>query len=104
MTQAERDMAHAKYLMFLVHNGYRDVETLPDGRWAATFRFVFTHAIIVGKMFDFSGYDDRWCYHTYDDAYTALRAWDGTGEPTGWHRHPASGRRVSDEGDEYNWK
>lgn len=44
------------------------------------------------------GYGDRWCYHTYEAAKAAYDAWDGTGEPTGWHRHPKSGRRFDENG------
>ena len=47
----------------------------------------------MGRIGDYSGYDDRWCYHTLYDAAEALLTWDGTGEPGGWHRHPDSGRR-----------
>ena len=28
-----------------------------------------------------------------EDAVAALKEWDGVGEPKGWMRHPASGRR-----------
>lgn len=73
--------------------GYGDIRPLNDGRYVAIRQFLFTHAIIVGQIGDRCGVDDRWCYHSYAAAKTALCAWDGTGEPLGWHRHPASGRR-----------
>lgn len=38
-------------------------------------------------------YDDEWCYERLDDAFVAALAWDGTGEPVGWMRHPDTGRR-----------
>ena len=41
-------------------------------------------------------YLDRWCYHSVAAAIEAAKAWDGVwpeGEPDGWHRHPATGRR-----------
>lgn len=40
-----------------------------------------------------TGYENVWCYDSVDLAINALEAWDGEGEPTGWKRHPASGRR-----------
>jgi hypothetical protein len=82
-------------------NGYTAVRLLSDGRWAALTKMTFTTAIIVGKVSDRWGYDDRWCYHDPVVALAALNAWDGTGEPLGWHRHPRSGRRVTEEGEEY---
>lgn len=59
---------------------------------AAIMPLAFT-AAIVADLCEW-GYGDRWCYKTYDAAKAALDAWDGTGEPKGWHRHPATGRRV----------
>jgi hypothetical protein len=49
------------------------------------------------------GYEDRWCYSSYEKAKAALDAWsgeDGT-EPAGFHRHPDSGRRRDPDGTEY---
>ena len=40
--------------------GYRDVRPLPGGRWAGIAPFMFTHAIITGRIADHHGYDDRW--------------------------------------------
>lgn len=91
----------AEYLTWLVREcGYRDVRSLGNGRFAAISPLMFTHAIIVGKIGDRYAYDDRWCYHDHASALAALNAWDGTGEPEGWHRHPASGRRRNG-GEEY---
>jgi hypothetical protein len=73
-------------------NGYRNLRPLPGGRWAGIMQFMFTDAIIVGRMGNFETYDDRWCYER-GKADVALEGWDGTGEPEGWHRHPDSGRR-----------
>jgi hypothetical protein len=83
--------------------GYTDVRELPGGRrYAAIMPLGFTHAIITGRIGDMIGIDDRWCYHDKQSAKAALDAWDGTGEPMGWHRHPASGRRVAQEDGEYD--
>lgn len=81
-------------------NDYRDTKRLPDGRYAAIFAKAFTVAIISGQIGDRYGFDHNWCYHDYFDAKSALDAWDGTGEPSGWHRHMPSGRRLSVTGEE----
>lgn len=96
MTDPET-MADLRYLQWLKDDcGYRNIKLLPDGRWGATNQFLFTCAILVGQMRDAYGYADRWCYASEAKAREALEAWDGTGEPTGWHRHPDSGRRRPD--------
>jgi hypothetical protein len=96
MTEAE-----LAYLVWLIEEGeHRHVRLLPNGHWAAIRPMMFTTAIVTGRMFDRIGYDDRWCYHDMASAQAALDAWDGTGEPEGWHRHPGTGRRVSRSPDE----
>jgi hypothetical protein len=95
-----KEAGDAEYLRWLAdENGYLVPRKIPGGRWAAISRLMFTHAIITGKMLDLYGLDNRWCYKDYISAQTALDAWDGTGEPEGWHRHPVTGRRRL-EGDE----
>lgn len=81
---------------------YPAVKILGEGRYAAIYPFIYTHAIILvtRRGYD-TGYEDRWCYHTYEDALVAMAVWDGTGEPKGWHRHPSSGRRRDENGKEY---
>lgn len=71
--------------------GYTNPKQFADGSFAAVFKFMYT-AGIVHKLDEY-GYSDRWCYHSVEDAVAALDAWDGTGEPQGWHRHPKTGRR-----------
>lgn len=89
---------------FLTHlcvvNGYRAPRALAGDRYACIAPFAYTTAIIVGRIGDLTGYDDRWCYHTEADARRALETWDGVGEPEGWHRHPGTGRRMSESADE----
>jgi hypothetical protein len=75
-------------------NDYTDLRFFPNGRNAAITKLMYTCALIADV--DMSGYEDRWCYETYDKAKAALDAWDGEGEPTGWHRHPDTGRRRPD--------
>jgi hypothetical protein len=56
---------------------------------------MFTVAIIVGEPGQ-GWYEDRWCYQDARQALLAAAAWTGPwpgSEPTGWHRHPGSGRR-----------
>lgn len=74
--------------------GYTDARRLPDGRWVCLWRLLFTTAILVIPDGDTLGYSDRWCYHGHDKALAALLAWDGVGEPGGWHRHPGTDRRL----------
>jgi len=69
------------------------------GEWAACYGFIYTCAIVTGRVNDRTGYDQRWCYSTPNDALVALVRWavnSFEGEPEGWHRHPASGRRRPD--------
>lgn len=89
-------MTHAEYLKFLMDNGYTDIKLIGENKWAAILRYMFTHAIILGNIGDIYGFSDRWCYYTHKDAQNSLDAWDGIGEPDGWHRHPDSGRRRPD--------
>jgi hypothetical protein len=92
-----------KFVAYLWECGYRDIKITNCGLWAATFRYMYTHAIILGQMYDRVGFEDRWRYETKEKAEAALRAWDIRGEPDGWHRHPGSGRRRpgSDRDAEY---
>jgi hypothetical protein len=89
-----KDFAQA-FLLWARSEGMKDGKIIPNGCYAAIRRLMFTHAIVVGRIGDFTSLIDRWCYKDYDSAKTALEAWDGNGEPTGWHRHPATGRRVA---------
>lgn len=82
-------------------HGYPYVKLLSDERWAALSPMNFTTAILMGYVDDDYGYEDRWCYNSYEAAKKALDDWDGTGEPRGWHRHPSSGRRVDESGNLY---
>lgn len=72
-------------------NGYTDYREFANGRDACIERLAFTYAILADMTY--WGYGDRWCFHNYTAAKAALDAWNGEGEPTGWHRHPTSGRR-----------
>lgn len=84
------------FLQWLIEQGYHRPRPIGGGRYAAIRPLAFTHAIITGPIGDFTGYENQWCYHSLDAARAALDAWDGVGEPAGWHRHPATGRRRPD--------
>jgi hypothetical protein len=80
---------------FVADNGYRNLEIMPDGRYACILPMLFTHAIIIGDVRGV-GPDDRWCYASLNSAIIWLLEWKKRGfegEPAGWHRHPATGRR-----------
>lgn len=72
-----------------------EVRDLGDGRYACVSRLLFHYTLKVGRIGDDVGYDDRWCYQDLVLALAALRTWNPgeEPEPTGWHRHPNSGRR-----------
>eukprot|EP00919_Chromeraceae_sp_WS-2016_P029646 GHVR01070526.1.p1 GENE.GHVR01070526.1~~GHVR01070526.1.p1 ORF type:complete len:113 (-),score=7.57 GHVR01070526.1:128-466(-) len=79
-------------------NFYIDVRLRGDGLYSAIMPLMFTHAIITGQVGEYNFYTDRWCYGGLEKARAAHDAWDGSGEPEGWHRHPRTGRRrVIDE-------
>jgi hypothetical protein len=90
-------MLTKEYFAWLVSPelGYRDPRRIGDGRCAFIMPKIYTHAIVTARIGDMVGWDDCWCYPTYDDAKAALDVWNGTGEPEGWIRHPDSGRRVA---------
>jgi hypothetical protein len=92
----------ALYLTWLkTECGYLDLRPIDNAQWVGIVPLMYTHAIIIGRLGDMTGYENRWCYESYDNAKAALDAWDGRGEPQGWHRHPISGRRRSKDGLEY---
>lgn len=97
-----REMA---FLMWLKSQGYLHPKPVTGGRWAAISEKMFTIAINTGEMMDFHTVNEHWCYSAGDKATkmesyvlakAAFDAWDGNGEPSGWIRHPASGRRRRD--------
>lgn len=68
------------------------VRKVDDGHWVAVYEFLFTWALITAPLTEVWSYEDRWCYHRFETALAAGWAWDGTGEPEGWHRHPFTNR------------
>lgn len=58
----------------------------------------FTAAVVTTPIASPRTYEGRWCYPDVPAALAAARTWLGEGgfpggEPAGWQRHPASGRR-----------
>ena len=81
---------------------YFDVQEKGEAGIVGISRLLHTPAIL--SAIDHCGHRGRWCYHTYAAAKAALDAWNGEGEPDGWHRAPYSGRRRNPDGTEYvNW-
>jgi len=70
--------------------------TLPDGRVLDVSPLGWGYALLGIIRVEDLGlgiYSDVWQYQSRDAALVALAAWDGEGEPEGWYRHPATGRR-----------
>lgn len=78
-----------------IADSYIVIRKLPDGRLCGVMRLLFHWTLHVD--IDHTGYADRYCYQTLSGALSALKDWDGTGEPHGWHRHPKTGRRRNIE-------
>ena len=74
-----------------VTESYRHVKALPDGRVIGVIRLIYHWSIHVNM--DEVGYEEKYCFDTYDRAMVAFNTWDGKDEPPGWHRHVPSGRR-----------
>ncbi len=83
------------FVLYLLQCGYLDIRPIGRTHWAGIQPKMYTHAIVKGRIGDTIGIDDCWCYGSLRDAQAALALWDGVGEPIGWMRHPATGRRVS---------
>lgn len=103
MTQVGAEDPQAFFDFLWLRNGYELIRIMPDGSIAATVAFLFTDAIITG--IGLTGYEDRWCFKKVPfrlHAKAALLAWSGDDhtEPQGWHRHPGSGRRRDEDGNE----
>lgn len=77
-----------------MYEGQRD---LGDGRSVWLQRKMFTWAIVIGKT-EAVCYDSHWCFKTRELAESQFNTWNPfeTEEPTGWIRHPQTGRRRPD--------
>lgn len=81
----------------IVQPGARDgalfQKPLPHGMEAVVYPRMYNSILTYGPANDPYGYTTHWCYETPGQAIMAAEEWDGTGEPEGWFRHAASGRR-----------
>lgn len=77
-----------------------DMRDLGDGSWIMVKRLLFHWMMVRGDFDDLIGYWDRWCYATEELAREALSRFPihppADYEPSGWHRHPPTGRRRPD--------
>lgn len=89
---------------YLQRAGWRDgrsgsphMRDLGDDTWVMAYPLLFHWTVTRGLFDDPVGYVDRWCYADAAGALEALAAFPmyppADYEPTGWHRHPGSGRR-----------
>jgi hypothetical protein len=92
---ADRVAAEEWLQRFAGEAGYLYARLLSDTRWAAVAPFLATSGILTGEVGNGWTYDQRWCYRSVTGAAAALEAWDGEGDPEGWHRHLPSNRRVA---------
>lgn len=77
---------------------YLHVRQLPDGRAV----YLMPHSfgglrLNIGTPGSLC-FDDEWHYQggQWREAWCAALGWDGEGDPEGWYRHPATGRRRPD--------
>lgn len=74
-----------------------NLRELSDGTYLLVKRLLFHWTLIRGDPLDPVSYLDRWCYTDREGARAALRGFPEAPaegyEPSGWHRHPATGRR-----------
>jgi len=64
---------------------------------------LFGNWLVCIGVVDDDGYIDTWEYHGLGPALLAFAEWDGIGDPIGWYRNPATGRRrpAGDPAKEY---
>lgn len=78
-----------------------------DGTCLIVKRLMFHWTLLESTIGNEHGYDDRWCYQTEAEALNAAQLYINMGldEPTGWHRHHATGRRrrYSEDGSYVEW-
>jgi hypothetical protein len=84
-------------------NAHVPTRLLHDGRQLWLYPMLFTDRLAIGKVGD-PCYDDYWCFDDPIMAYSQFMTWDPTNpetpEPTGWIKHPRSGRtRKTNKGE-----
>jgi hypothetical protein len=73
---------------------------LGDGRGVWIYPMLYTFKIAIGPIGSL-GYDDDWCYKDLESVVAAFALWEPSTEPepSGWVRHPSTGRRRFPDGD-----
>jgi hypothetical protein len=73
---------------------------LGDGRGLWVYRMIYTYKLVIGTI-GAPCYDSDWCYKDRASAMAAFNHWNPATEPepSGWVRHPPSGRRRFPDGD-----
>lgn len=81
-----------------VANGYVAYGLAKPGVGVWIMPMIFNHRVGIGSTTPNSMLDDAWCYDDFTQALQALNRWDPDidWEPSGWKRHPMSGRRRPD--------
>ena len=90
-------MTDDDFISYLVNDcAYHRVERIGADRWVAINPLMFHWTMMVGKMGDVTGFDNKYCYENKALAVKGLEDWKATGyegEPIGWHRNTETGRR-----------
>jgi hypothetical protein len=66
---------------FLKAEGYHNLTEIPNKGLCGLMRFAFTTGLCIGL--DESGYSGRYCYEYFSDAFSAIKEWNGEGDPSG---------------------
>lgn len=80
--------------LLLEREGYFDLKEVPGRGICGLRKFMFTWGLLWGL--DESGYRGRWCYDNLAEPITALRIWDGIGDPKyKWIKYKGEGGERS---------
>lgn len=76
--------------------GYYDLREIEGRGVCGLYPFLFTVGLVCGL--DESGYKGRWCYGNKVETITALRVWDGQGDPPyKWIKYKGVGGERSNQ-------
>lgn len=81
----------------LEESGYVAWRALEDGEYLGVLPMTFGKGRLCAGL-THSGYEEGWCYESLLDAIAEMHRWTPgqEAEPSGWMRHPTSGRRRPD--------
>lgn len=74
----ELAVADQRLVSQLMLHGYQNLR-LVNGRWCGTQRFIYTVGVVLGL--DETGYTNRFCFDTEQNAALFLKDWDGSTLP-----------------------